>query len=117
MKVVTVKDFWPASALIALRCHLYFHSFSKCLPGTNYVSGVAPGTRHGVMNKMVRDCEGSEVLPCLQANKLGCPAYRGWQKSGDSWARDRRFYSSQHSGYNMHPEFHIHIGPPCRTSP
>lgn len=118
MKVVTVNDSKPSGCTHCFEVSFCFHSVSKCLLSTYYmsgVSGVAPVPGPSVMNKTVRNGKGSEVLSCLQANKLACPAYRLWQKTRDSWPRDKGLYPLQHSRYNRQPE--LLIGPPCPTSP
>lgn len=43
----------------------------------------------------VKNYRGSEALPYLQANKLACSCFMGaGKKIGDSWIRDKGFYSS-----------------------
>lgn len=60
----------------------------------------------------VKNCEGSEVLSYLQANKLTCQFHECWQKR--PLIRDRGLYYAQLSPQH---EFYIHVGCPCPVSP
>lgn len=45
--------------------------------------------KKNLTNETVKNREGSEILPYLQANKLSCQCYGCWQKIHNSWARDK----------------------------
>ena len=42
----------------------------------------------------VKNYKGSETLPCLQVNKLVCKFHGEWQKTQNSWVRDKGLYYS-----------------------
>lgn len=54
----------------------------------------------------VKNCDGTEMLPLLQSNKLAYPSFIGASRIHDSGVRDKGIYYSRHSKQHKH---HVHM--------